>query len=431
MAGAVRAQGGGLEVSRQLAETRGQVGRLRVDEQKGAALRPLGFKVDKKSEQQAVVERSWVYVAAASFAFLLALGPTAAWAQAGWYVTSTLHLTGEFDDNISGSSSNRQADWISRLSDNAVFGYRSAPLTLLANTELNVEAFASHPERDGVNRAALGLDFTYRPDRPVTFRLGAAFIQTQTPSDVTPGLGLELGRHETHQVTASPSLTYRFSQRTSGEVTYAYSQSESVGVTNTTGETRLGLSHQLTRVDSGRIGYALMLTDSGGESLRSDVLTLGWTRQLSATTQLMLSGGSRMTDGKLGVEAAGTLDHRFRQGQVTLAYSRTETPIVGQAGLATAQSLSGTLALEPLKSLRVTFVPMVSRVSQGPTDTTTLALDLSASYRLLKWLSASFHYHFGRSETSATSGGSATPGTTIDHNIVSVSLDVSYPFRVE
>jgi len=363
-----------------------------------------------------------MYVVACLLALSLIAIPLTAWAQAGWYYIPSLRLSEEFDDNVFGTKS-RTADFITRLSNGWKVGYRSRPFTLLFTSSIDGELFANHPELDGLNRTQLGVESEWIPTQPLTLRLGALFTKTQTPSELAPNLGLELGRRDSTQWGLTSLASYRFDLRTSAEATYSYLQSESEGVTGTSHEPRLRLVERLSHVDTGAMTYALRLTESGSSSVLSHVVTLGWNRRLSATTAVTLEAGPRITDGQLSPEINAGVSHRiFRLVDASLGYSQSSSPIVGQTGTADTKALSGQLSMEPLRSFRVVFGAILSQVSTERSETTSQSAEVSGSYRIAKWLSVVGRYRFSHSETG---------GTVILHNIVTIGLEASYPIRVD
>jgi len=380
-------------------------------------------------------------VVAGLLALSLTAVPLTAWAQAGWYYIPSLSLYEEFDDNIF-SSTNRTSDFITRLSNGWKIGYRSRPFTLLLTSSLDGELFANHHELDGLNRTQAGLESEWIPTLPLTLRLSALFTKTQTPSELAPNLGLQLGRRDSTQLSLASSAVYRFDLRTSTELAYSYLQSESEGVTSTTHEPRLRLVERLSHVDTGTLTYALRLTESesngagnsntgagnsntgaGNSSTLSHIVTLGWNRRLSATTSVTLEAGPRITGSQLGAEVNAGVSHRFfRLVDASLGYSRSSSPIIGQTGTSDTQALSGHLSMEPLRSFRVVFGAILSQVSTDRSDTTTEGAEVAASYRMTKWLSAVARYRFSHSETDSTA---------IFHNIFTIGLEASYPIRVD
>src|SRR3989442_8940687 len=86
-------------------------------------------------------------------AVVLASGHPAAWAQAsatlgtaGLYLIPSFKVSESFDDNILGSSSNRESDFISRFYPGLQGGFSSDPFTLLLSGGVAGAGFPQHPE---------------------------------------------------------------------------------------------------------------------------------------------------------------------------------------------------------------------------------------------------------------------------------------------
>ena len=75
-----------------------------------------------------------------------ALLPLPVGAQSRVELKGSLGLVEAYDDNLFYRSSNRDEDFISRLSGSAGARYRSPTLHVLAQGALDAEAYRSHPE---------------------------------------------------------------------------------------------------------------------------------------------------------------------------------------------------------------------------------------------------------------------------------------------
>jgi hypothetical protein len=348
--------------------------------------------------------------------------PLPAAAQAGWYSIPSLSLTEEFDDNVFNTVS-PSADIITRLSTGLKVGYRSIPLTLLATGSADAELFAYHPELDGLNRSQVGLESEWIPVQPLVLRLGASFTKTETPAELSPAVGLNLGRQESTQLIVMPSLSYKLNRATTADVGYAYVYSESDSDTSTTHEPRLRVGYELTRVDVGTATYSFRSITSDEGSAESHIVLLGWIRRLASGTRLTLEAGPRISASGVEAEAYASLSHRLhRLVDTSVAYSRSTSAIVGQPGVSSIQTIAAQVSVEPLRSLRLVVGALVAEVSNGGDDTFAQGVDIAASYRLMRWLSAVARYRFTHSSTR---------GTEIFHNIGSIGLEASYPIRID
>ena len=358
-------------------------------------------------------------------------------ASPGWYLIPSFFLTEEFDDNIFATSEQKQWDFISRFSPGLAGGYRSEPFTLLLSGGFDAEVFARHPElNDAVSGWHVGLDALYLPIRPLAFGLTFPYIETNTtatlplpvgiaPTVIAPATVLEFGRRKATFLTAAPSAAYQFTPLTFATATYTYTHDTiQDGESTTVNSPVLRLSHQFTSLDTGTLGYRVAVYDIEGSPTRtSHAPTVGWTRALTPQTKLFLEGGPRFSDGDVGPEVSARLEQDFRWAKLALAYARSEGFILGQPGIVTTETYLGSIVMEPVKSLLVSVGPTITKLSGKQTlDTNFYELVASASYPILRWLTARATYRFGYVEQLGAGD--------ILRNVFSVSLEATYPYRV-
>jgi hypothetical protein len=382
-------------------------------------------------------------VRARAFAAMTVLGlavpalPAGAWAQAGWYATPSITLAEEFDDNVFVQSGNRQSDFITRISPGLKVGYASVPLTLLGSYGFDAEKFAEHPDLDGpMNRQRADLEFRYLPTVPLTLGFAASYLKTETPSELNQVSGIQTGRATATTIRASPSVAYTFDLLTSSRAGYTYTRSTvSDAATNTTHEGDLRLTRRLTDTDTGNVAYTLRVFESdtedatgaqttgdGEDRTVSHAVTLGWDHRFSLRTAVGLYGGPRFSEGTVSPEVGARFDHAWSQARITVAYARTQTTVAGDAGTVTTESLTALLSATPLRELTLSLGPSVSKSSSDTgSDTRVYGVTASATYQLLKWLSATAAYRFTRQEDGST---------VVPHSVVTLGLTVIYPFRL-
>jgi predicted porin len=381
-------------------------------------------------------------------------------------------LTEQWDDNIFRTSSQREADFLTRVTPGFSAGYQSQPLTLLGSFAFDSEIFAEHPNLDGAaNGKRAGLQATYLPTRNLTLGLKSAYTETQTPSVLNTITNVEQGRAKATQTNASPTASYQLTPRMAGDATYSYtrttvgtasgtsSTSATVaGLTTVTHRADLSLTRQLTpglvvpplaappdestrtaatvaprptAADLGAVAYGLTVSEfEGFPSITSHTLTLGWTHYFTALTSVSLRAGPRYTEGAINPEVDAEIVHQGRSVRLSLAYFRSETTLVGQAGTAKTQGARGSLGWTPLRGMTVTVTPSwaqtsseVSATTQSLTsqDITVYASDVSLSYQLTRWLTAGAAYHYTRQEQRPAA---------IEDNIVLLRLEIAYPLRL-
>jgi hypothetical protein len=420
-------------------------------------------------------------VATTVMVVFLGLAPTQVWAQAGWYLLPSFTLGEEFDDNIFGTSSDRQSDFVTRFSPGVQGGYRSEPLTLLVHGGLTGEVFAKHSDQTNLTSGKRGgLIFEYLPSHRLTTALEVTYVETEsvislnqilttpvvppgpapstapsapgstttpsspaggttpttTPTSPTPAPtqtvtvnSLEFGRQRATVFSASPSVRYQFSPLTGGSGRYSFTRTTlEGGTTNTAHGVALGLTHQFTQLDAGRLDYTLGIFESqGGSTTTTHAITAGWTRELTPTTILSAEAGPRFSDGDIGAEVSIRLDHQLKLAETpvlaSLSYARSQGLVLGESGTFNTETFSGSVSFEPLRSLLVNVSPSIVRLTGGSTsDITSYGLTAGASYQILRWLSARAAYSFSYQDQS---------GGNILRNVISISLEALYPYRVD
>jgi hypothetical protein len=401
----------------------------------------------------------------------------------GFFLIPSFRVAEEFDDNIFGSSRDKQSDFISRFSPGLEMGYRSEPFTLLVNGGFDAEVFAKNSDQnDEAAGKRGGLSLRYLPIRSLTLSFNVAYSETRSvttlasslagptltsvpvtptpaptatpgaPPGTTPAAGgtgappaapaapvaasaFEFGRSKATILTVAPAAVYQFTARTTGSAGYTFTRGTlEGGVSNTAHQVPLSLSHQFTMVDTGRIGYRLDVFESPGSPTEiTHTGTVGYTRQLTPALVLALDAGPRFTDQGVSPEVSARLDYKFRLletlGSAFLSYTRSEGFVLGQAGTVKTETFSGGVVAQPLRVLQVSLLPALTRYSGGTSenstlDTTIYGVVVGASYQMLRWLAARASYSFSHQDQSGARG------LTITRNVVSLSLEASYPYRI-
>lgn len=369
------------------------------------------------------------------------LCPATAWAQfteltravpTGWVITPSFSIAEEYDDNVFVSNTNKQWDFITRFTPGLELGYRSDPFTLLLSGSIDAEIFARNTElSDPANRKRAGLHFKYLPYRLLTLGLDVSYFETNTPSELVPTTGLQLGRSRATELNVTPSVGYAISAIDTVTASYSYILDTFEGGTdNTTHRVKLGYARHLTALDTGAINYRLHVfeNEGGGPTTITNTPTLAWTRQLTPNTLLTLEGGPRFVtddpfrDNVVEPEAHGRIEHTFRLAKVALDYIRSEAVVVGRPGKVEVEAVSGLVEVEPVRLLRVRFEPGFYRTFGGADpEARVYGFLLTGLYPITSWLTSRLNYRFAYQDQA---------GETLPHNIVTLSLDVVYPVRV-
>ena len=351
--------------------------------------------------------------------------------SSGWFITPSFSLAEEFDDNVFVSTTDPQSDFITRFTPGVQLGYRSTPFTLLASSSIDAEIFADNTELNGVNRKRAALEMKYLPFRLLTTSLNVAYFETETPTDLVPTTGLQLGRTRATQLSVIPAAIYQITSLDTASASYAYFRDTlEGGLDNYTHRVRLGYSRQLTSLDLGSINYRLhVFASQDNATTFTNTPTLAWKRQLTPNTVLTLeagprfvSGGPAFTDDTVEPEAHAGIEHTFKQAKVALEYHRTEAVVVGRPGKVELESVTGSVEIEPVRLLKLRFQPGYYRTFDGEDPTATVyGFLLGGLYQIKSWLAARLDYRFAYQKQA---------DDTLPHNIVTLSLDFVYPIRV-
>ena len=404
-------------------------------------------------------------LAAAIIVTGLLVGSQPAWPQvgsatlntAGLYLVPSFKVSESFDDNIFGSSINRQSDFISRFSPGLQGGYSSAPFTLLLSGGFEADVFARHSElNDPITGWNAGANLSYLPIRRLTLGANMSYTETkslqaltQTVTDLTlanplnPANVVQQGRQETTFLSASSSAAYQFTPLTTGNSSISYFHStQQGGFSNTSYAAQVGVSHQFSLRDTGTLADIQNIFESpGSPTTYTNAPTLGWTRQLTRLTTLSVQAGPQFSSrGGVNAYANASFTYEYKLAdrvvRALVAYTHSQGFVVGQSGPTTTDTVSSSIAVEPFRSLQLTVgttyskfaatsssTTLASTATGTTSSTTTHGVTAGATYQILRWLTARANYSYYHQEQN--------PGGTIPHNIVLIGLDFSYPIRAD
>jgi hypothetical protein len=355
---------------------------------------------------------------------LILVVATEASAQAGWYVTPSLTLSEEFDDNVFYSSTSPRSDLVSRASPGVELGYKSKPFTLLARSSIDSEIYVDNTQlNDIASRKRAGLTFEYMPQPTLTLRLDATYLDTNTPSEIVPLTGLQLARAQSTELKVTPAVIYELSAVDTVRAHYTFIRDRLENIPgNELHELQLRYARQLTALDNVSVGYRLHVFETEDQpNTFTHTPTIRWTRQITPLWLLSIEAGPRFVDdGSVEPEVNARLQYTIKWGYLALDYYRSEQLVIGRAGKFEVESVTGVVDIEPIKNLRVRFEPGYYRTEVDPTAHV-WAFHLSGVYPLTKWLSARLNYRYAHQ---------AQGSDVLAHNIVTLSLDMGQPFRV-
>ena len=166
--------------------------------------------------------------------------------------------------------------------------------------------------------------------------------------------------------------------------------------------------------------------------------TLGVSYRLTPTLTGSISGAAALTDlsGETTVSPAATasLAQVLRFGSASMQYTRSVSAAGGFGGTTDTQSVSGTLALPALRrGLFVVLSPTYSTAESvsgrqtGRVDVRALTLNLGATYRIARSVSAFAGYTFFQQHT----GGSSSVQIDADQDRLRFGVQFGYPINFD
>jgi hypothetical protein len=227
----------------------------------------------------------------------------------------------------------------------------------------DVERFASHPELTTVDaRQRAGATVTYRPTRRLAVAADAELLKTRTPAELNALTNVTLARARAQRASAHASVTRQLDMVTAGTIDYRYAADHIEGAPGTRTHTlTIGADRHRSQRDVVSVNYRLNQFQFGATSATSHAVDLGWTHAITHRASVSLGGGPRVTGGSLAPDLSASIRYQFQLGEWSLAYARTQTTVIGLAGVTDAQSLSATAAWLPRPSLRLRLSPAVFR----------------------------------------------------------------------
>jgi hypothetical protein len=286
-----------------------------------------------------------------------------------------------YDSNLFSTPSDRQADFITRISPGVQSEYRLPLLTLLGRYTFDIERFAEHPELTSIDsRQHADIDLSYRPTERLALSADAELSKTQVPAELNEVTSLTYTRASAQRVAAHVSITRQLDTVTAGTIDYVVTEDRLAGgFAIQTHSATVEADHHLSSRDTVKVSYKLQQFFFETSSATSQVLGLGWTRAITQQASLSIDGGPRVTNGSAAPDLSAAVHYRIKTGELSAAYARTQTTVIGLTGVVDAQSLTTTAAWSLGRSLQIRVSPAFFQSAQAgpPADVYHLAFDVA------------------------------------------------------
>lgn len=348
-------------------------------------------------------------------------------AQSSFTVKPSVTLAVVSDSNLFAQPADPRSDVVSRMSPAIDAGYRSKRFTLFGAATIDAERFAAHTSlTTPLARSHTALDVRYQPARRLTIDADASFSTTQTPGELNLVSEVALTRAPARRLAVGPALTFQRDAVTKVSLAYAMTEDRLAGAEPTIAHTATAAGERRwSRRDSARLEYVLREFDFGLASpTRSHTVTVGWTRDLTRDASVSLGAGPRVGDGAIVPELSASLAYRATAVDLSLAYARAQTTLIGLAGAADTHSLSATAAYGRRESLRMRLAPGIMQTARAGLQARVYRLSLGASRNVGDALSLDAAYDLTRQRGDVYA---ARPNEIIIRHVVVVSLAAATP----
>lgn len=358
-------------------------------------------------------------------------------APEGFYVTPSLSVGEVYDDNLFfAPTSQREEDWFTRVSPGILAGYQSTPLTLIGRYTFDSEVYNKHPELTTVQMRQNGsIELKSKQSPSLSLSAIGAYFQTRTPFELNTLTGVAVRRIRADRYSANPAFEYRPDPLTKATGDYLYSKDLMVGfITIDSHITNLGLDRRITAHDTVGPGYiGRHFEFAGFGSTTSHAFTLGWSRDLTSHTKVSLRAGPRFIAGALDSEpeALASISYKLGRRALSFTYSNILTTVIGQAGVAKAESFGIDGSYEFLEHLKLSVAPTLYKITSQTFKITVYALNFEGTYQMTDALALKGSYQFSFMEGGFNPlTGPAVGDVGILHNIFWFRLVLSFPERL-
>jgi len=272
-------------------------------------------------------------------------------------------LSEVYDSDVFSTPADPRADLVTRITPGLTTTYESPAMTLSSRFLADFERFDRHPELAGLDARQQGtVSLTYRATPRVRVAAGGELLMTHTPQDLNLATSLAAPRARARRHTANASATRRFSPVTSGSLGYTFT-GDRVGrsfATDTHGadatvERRVSARTAVRgRYRVQAFGFTTPVTHS---RVTSHSVSIGVDHAIAPRLRASIDVGPRTTGDVARPELAASVACDCASVDLALAYTRTQTTVIGLAGAADVESVGMTIGRTFGRSLDVQVAP--------------------------------------------------------------------------
>ena len=155
------------------------------------------------------------------------------------------------------------------------------------------------------------------------------------------------------------------------------------------------------------------------DRLTSHAVSIGWSREISRQAHVELRGGPVLTAGRQAPEVLARMRYRPGPSELSISYARTQTTLIGFAGILDTQSITASAGCMLRPRLQIRITPGVFRTSSdaGRADAARLAFEAERPMSGRFSLRATYEANFQRGSLTG-----APSAASISRHLVQLSV---------
>jgi hypothetical protein len=345
-------------------------------------------------------------------------------AQGAWQWTPILTASQMYDTNLMSTAARPESDFVTHLSAGVESIYRTPKIALTARGTSDVERFVDHPQltrADARQRGSLLL--SYRRTPRLVFTADVDFLRTQSPNELLEESGLMLSRARAQRITVHSAMTREIDTLTTGTIAYSHAQDRfAAGVGTSNDAVTLAGKRRMSPRQTATAAYELRQATFGGHIATSHVLSAGWTRVLTPAVTVSATAGPEIANGALGPHATASFDYHAHGTDVSAAYARTKTTVLGLPTLVDVQSVTTSAAWTSRTRAQLRIGPGLYRSEASGLTATVYRFALEAGRPVTR------EWFLRVSSASTLQHGDLyrhLPGETIPRHTLTISLEAT------
>ena len=312
-----------------------------------------------------------------------------------------LEITEVSDDNLNDSVDDPLRDRVRRITP--TLGLRFDSPRCLARTSVSIDSehYATHSALDD-NRARerAEISLAYYTSPRVTLAINGGYLETNTAADLNADTALAASRIRGRRAGVLSSAQFRISSKTTASFSASSVKTEIVnGDGIRSQEQTFALERRVTPRDVFAVEYQhshLTFEGQKAQTVNSQVVLAGWTRDLGIHDRFTLRVGPRFADRSLSADLSASLTHSWQRSSIALSLQRNQTTVIGYAGAVDSSSAQTKLSYAPNRRLTAYLAPAIFRSTHAELEGTVYRVAIGARYAITPLFDADIAYNRNR-----------------------------------